>query len=91
MIFKNLCASNSGAKRQKVAAFAQRLKSSRELFFHRDLDAPVLRAAFGIIAAVRIYVRCDRLFLAEAFGGDVSCGQTSLLHQPSFHGHRALS
>jgi hypothetical protein len=47
------------------AAFAQRLKSSRELFFHRDLDAPVLRASFRIIIAVRILVRRDRLFLAD--------------------------
>ena len=66
MIFKNLCASNNGATAKTLRHL--RLKSSRELFFHRDLDAPVLRAAFGIIAAVRIYVRCDRLFFAEAFG-----------------------
>src|SRR5438132_8883 len=89
MIFK-ICAHPTTALAPNTAAFAQRLKSSRELFFHRDLDAPVLRAAFGIIAAVRIHVRHERLFFAEAFGGDVSCGQASLLHQPSFHGHRAL-
>jgi hypothetical protein len=48
---RNLYASNKWCKGQNVAAFAQRLKSSRELFLHRNVHAPVLRAAFGTNAA----------------------------------------